>query len=170
MHATALDTQVGGNHYKLLIPEPIDVMFELGYGEPFCVGSVIKYLGRHRLKNGLEDLKKAQHFLEILCEKAKVNWFKRLLGKFRKPTFIAKWVLINALPPRLGEALTYVCKKQYKQAHTTVVWYIQYLQQMRQSGSTDVVVMPKCYYASVTPVNSCSNCVLQNKCDKKYTQ
>jgi hypothetical protein len=35
---------------------------------PFVEGNVIKYVSRWRDKNGVEDLKKAVHFLEILIE------------------------------------------------------------------------------------------------------
>lgn len=32
--------------------------------EGYCVGNVIKYLSRYRHKNGVEDLKKAQWYLD----------------------------------------------------------------------------------------------------------
>ena len=61
-----LDTQVGGDHYKKLAIQPIEYCQrnKLGY----CESSVIKYLTRHRDKNGLQDLRKAQHCLELLIE------------------------------------------------------------------------------------------------------
>ena len=34
----------------------------------FMDGNVVKYVTRHKYKNGLEDLKKAMHNLEILIE------------------------------------------------------------------------------------------------------
>lgn len=34
----------------------------------FCEGAVIKYVSQWRAKNGLEDLKKARHFLDLLIE------------------------------------------------------------------------------------------------------
>jgi hypothetical protein len=57
--------QVGGNHYQLPI-EPWDyiVANNLGYLE----GNVIKYVTRYKQKNGIEDLLKAQHYLEKLIE------------------------------------------------------------------------------------------------------
>ena len=56
-------TQVGGDHYQLPI-QPIDYITKnsLGYME----GNIIKYVTRYKKKNGLEDLKKAQHYLEML--------------------------------------------------------------------------------------------------------
>lgn len=57
--------QVGGNHYQLPI-QPIDyiVKNKLGYRE----GNVVKYVTRHKDKNGAEDIKKAIHYLEMILE------------------------------------------------------------------------------------------------------
>ena len=38
------------------------------YGMDFCEGNVLKYLLRYKKKNGLEDLKKAQWYLERLIK------------------------------------------------------------------------------------------------------
>lgn len=45
---------------------------DLGYFE----GNVIKYVCRYKLKNGMEDLKKAQHYLEMLIEKVETGEVK----------------------------------------------------------------------------------------------
>ncbi len=56
--------QVGGTHYSSLAIEPIQFIEtnELGYHE----GNVVKYVSRWRNKNGIEDLKKAQWYIERL--------------------------------------------------------------------------------------------------------
>jgi len=56
--------QVGGDHYKDMAIQPIEYILAngLGYGE----GAVIKYVSRWRKKGGIEDLKKARHFLDLL--------------------------------------------------------------------------------------------------------
>lgn len=58
--------QVGGSHYKDKAIQPWDfiVSNELGYLE----GNVVKYVSRYKEKNGLEDLKKARHYLDKLIE------------------------------------------------------------------------------------------------------
>ena len=63
---SALDTQVGGAHYKQFAIQPADFIIRnnLGYAE----GAVIKYVCRHGQKNGAEDLDKAIHYLQILKE------------------------------------------------------------------------------------------------------
>lgn len=38
------------------------------YGMDFCEGNVLKYLLRYKKKNGIEDLKKAQWYLNRLIE------------------------------------------------------------------------------------------------------
>lgn len=59
-----LDEQQGGNHYKDMAIQPAVYVYSNGIG--FIEGSVIKYVSRWKNKNGVEDLKKARHFLDIL--------------------------------------------------------------------------------------------------------
>jgi hypothetical protein len=59
-------TQVGGSHYKKVKIEPWDYITANGLG--FLEGNAIKYLTRFRSKNGVEDLKKARHYLDKLIE------------------------------------------------------------------------------------------------------
>jgi hypothetical protein len=63
---SALDVQTGGSHYKDLKIQPVEYIHANGLG--FCEGSVIKYITRWRAKNGIEDLKKARHFIDLLIE------------------------------------------------------------------------------------------------------
>lgn len=58
--------QIGGNHYKKYIIEPID--FITANNIPYIEGNVIKYLVRWKDKNGIEDLDKAIHYIELLKE------------------------------------------------------------------------------------------------------
>lgn len=62
----ALNKQEGGTHYKDFPIQPVEFCHKNGI--PFIEGSVIKYVCRHRNKNGAQDLKKAIHFLELLLE------------------------------------------------------------------------------------------------------
>jgi len=61
---SALDTQVGGNHYKNYRIQP--VQFIVANNIPFLEGNVIKYILRHRYKGGIEDLKKAKHYIDLI--------------------------------------------------------------------------------------------------------
>jgi hypothetical protein len=63
---SAFKEQVGGGHYKDLAIQPAEFIHKNGIG--YMEGAVIKYLTRWRNKNGLEDLKKARHYLDLLIE------------------------------------------------------------------------------------------------------
>lgn len=63
---SAFDTQVSGTHYKNMAIQPTEFAHKNGIG--FVEGSVIKYMCRWRNKNGVEDLKKARHFIDMLIE------------------------------------------------------------------------------------------------------
>jgi hypothetical protein len=62
----ANDVQVAGTHYKDKAIQPWDYIIanELGYLE----GNIVKYVSRWKDKGGLDDLKKAQHYLAKLIE------------------------------------------------------------------------------------------------------
>lgn len=62
---TVRNKQVGGEHYKLSI-QPID--FIVKNEIPFREANVIKYVTRHRDKNGKQDIEKAIHYLEMILE------------------------------------------------------------------------------------------------------
>ena len=64
---TANDVQHGGDHYKKygnLQPWDVITAWNLGYLE----GTALKYIARWKDKNGIEDLKKAIHFLQKKIE------------------------------------------------------------------------------------------------------
>lgn len=66
MNESALNVQVDGRHYKDLAIQPVEYIHANGLG--FCEGSVVKYVTRWRAKNGIADLKKARHFIDLLIE------------------------------------------------------------------------------------------------------
>lgn len=65
-HRNANDRQVSGSHYGLDQFQHWDVVvkFDLDYFQ----GQITKYVMRWDKKNGVQDLKKAQHFLEKYIE------------------------------------------------------------------------------------------------------
>lgn len=62
----ALDRQEAGDHYKNMPIQPVEFCQKNRLG--FCESSVIKYVSRHKAKNGEQDIRKAIHFLELLLE------------------------------------------------------------------------------------------------------
>jgi hypothetical protein len=63
---TAKKYQVGGNHYQVQNIQPIDYI--LANELDFCEGNIVKYVTRWKHKNGIEDLRKARHYLDFLIE------------------------------------------------------------------------------------------------------
>ena len=63
---SALDSQVGGSHYKDMAIQPAEFLHANKI--PYLEGCAIKYLCRWRNKNGLQDLEKAKHFIELLIQ------------------------------------------------------------------------------------------------------
>jgi hypothetical protein len=63
---SALDTQVQGTHYKDMLIQPVEFIVKNDLA--FLEANVIKYVCRHRNKNGIEDLNKAIHYLELAKE------------------------------------------------------------------------------------------------------
>ena len=63
---SALDVQTGGSHYKDMVIQPIE--FTMKNNLNFCQGNVIKYITRYKQKNGLEDLEKVKHYVDLLIE------------------------------------------------------------------------------------------------------
>lgn len=64
--ARANDHQIGGSHYKDYKYETWDVIIDWNLG--YLDGNAVKYLSRWRLKGGIQDLKKARHYIDKLIE------------------------------------------------------------------------------------------------------
>ena len=63
---TALQKQVGGAHYAEMAIQPIE--FITANELSFLEGNIIKYVCRHKKKNGADDIKKAMHYCELLLQ------------------------------------------------------------------------------------------------------
>jgi len=62
----ALSRQEGGGHYKNLAIQPVEFIHANDLS--FLEGCVIKRICRWRSKNGIEDLRKAIHEIELMIE------------------------------------------------------------------------------------------------------
>lgn len=67
----ASDSQIGGSHYAKLAIQPMEYCLKnrLNYAQ----SNAIKYITRYKDKNGIEDLKKAIHCIELLIEHEEQN-------------------------------------------------------------------------------------------------
>lgn len=61
-----LKKQVGGDHYKKLVIQPVEYCHKNQMGS--IESGVVKYVTRHKFKGGKQDLLKAIHLLEMLIE------------------------------------------------------------------------------------------------------
>jgi len=62
----SLNTQIGGDHYLKLKIQPME--YSMANNLNACQHTAIKYLTRYKDKNGVEDLRKAIHTIEMLIE------------------------------------------------------------------------------------------------------
>lgn len=63
---SALNKQEGGSHYKDMAIQPVEFITKNNIA--FLEANVIKYVCRHKNKNGIQDLDKAIHYLELAKE------------------------------------------------------------------------------------------------------
>lgn len=72
---THTNRQVGGDHYLKMKIQPVEYIVKnnIGYRE----GSAIKYISRWQHKGGVEDLKKARHYLDMLILESETARVKR---------------------------------------------------------------------------------------------
>ena len=61
---SALNEQVGGDHYRTMKIQPAEFIHANNIG--FFEANVIKYVSRWRTKNGVSDLHKAKHYIDLL--------------------------------------------------------------------------------------------------------
>ena len=64
--SNAMDTQVGGSHYKHFKFQPTE--FIMANELSFLQGCIIKRICRYKIKGGLEDLRKIQHEVDMIIE------------------------------------------------------------------------------------------------------
>ena len=66
LEGSKLREQVGGDHYSKLAIQPVTYINANGLS--YLQGNVIKYVTRYKDKNGLQDLEKAKHYIDLLIE------------------------------------------------------------------------------------------------------
>ena len=62
----ASEKKNGGDHNRQFKIMPIEYIAKNKLD--FCEGNIVKYISRHRLKNGAEDIKKVIHYAELILE------------------------------------------------------------------------------------------------------
>lgn len=64
--SSALSVQVAGNHYKGKAIQPVEYIHANGLG--FLEGCIVKRITRWREKDGITDLEKIKHEVDLLIE------------------------------------------------------------------------------------------------------
>jgi len=64
-------SSIDPKHYNRHAIQPIDFIMKNKLS--YCVGNVIKYVVRHKYKNGLEDLLKARQYIDFLIKEWEDN-------------------------------------------------------------------------------------------------
>lgn len=114
---SSFSRQVGGNHYADYAIQPLE--FCVKNNIPFLEGNVIKYICRWRNKNGIQDLEKAKHYIEMLIELEKANddsikWTDKSVQDLRNynrdDTGLSSGIQVGRYPPqvRTGEAVQFI--------------------------------------------------------------
>ena len=62
----AIKKQIGVDHYKTFPIMPIEYIYKNKLN--FLEGNIVKYISRHRSKNGAEDIKKIIHYAELILQ------------------------------------------------------------------------------------------------------
>ena len=62
----ALNNQIGGSHYKNLPIQPVEFIEKNNLS--FLEGCIIKRICRWKNKNGIQDLEKAKHEIDLLIQ------------------------------------------------------------------------------------------------------
>ena len=65
-YGKASEKQIGGSHYKDCVIQPIDYIVKNNLD--FLEGNVVKYITRHKEKDGPEDIKKVIHYAQLILE------------------------------------------------------------------------------------------------------
>ena len=71
-------------HTSLECIEVMELIFGHDIVEQFCVCNAFKYMWRYKLKNGVEDLNKADWYLNYISETRENDWFPDHYDEIRK--------------------------------------------------------------------------------------
>lgn len=82
-----LKNSPAGDHYKGMGIEPIEYIEANNLG--FHEGAIVKYVSRWKIKNGLEDLKKAKFFIDRLIELEEKKPLQKVVLKYGDTEIVA---------------------------------------------------------------------------------
>lgn len=141
---SALNRQVGGDHYKNRGMQPVELWAALDLNA--FQGAIVKYITRHKEKNGAADIDKAEHFFELMLALYPVRWWHLLPGRFwwdrRRQKAVVKNVDRYASENRLTSSEAYAIRcallpALYYDRRITALLFTKYLENIRtENGYT----------------------------------
>lgn len=115
--SSVLELQVGGDHYKKLAIQPVELIVNLHLD--YFTGNIVKYVTRHRFKNGIDDIKKAIHYCELAIYYSKYKNTSKF-GFTTTAKLVDKYAEKNYLTLQERNAIYYACTNSYKLAIETL--------------------------------------------------
>lgn len=108
--SNALETQIGGTHYKALPYQPIEFigLLKMDYFQ----GCIVKYISRDK-NDKIEDLKKAIHYCELAKE---LGIGKKYIDSNHSKSLqyeIKRYIVMNKLPEICSSIIFQVLRNQY---------------------------------------------------------
>ena len=94
----ALDTQIGGRHYKGCRYQPVKFCTDLNLN--FIQGNIVKYITRYKEKNGLQDLEKVFHYAQLGLELRPLNFVPAVATDL-----ILRYISLNNLTNIVGDII-----------------------------------------------------------------
>ena len=118
----ALKTQIGGNHYKSMKIQPIELISKLNLN--YFQGNIVKYISRDK-ENKIEDLKKAKHYCELAIELDKVNKLKNIICQNPRHKKVIKEIIRYRRENLFDEAIGIICFAIYRKDYKEVIKKIE---------------------------------------------
>ena len=114
---SALSEQVGGNHYKDMPYQPINLISQLDLD--FFQGNVVKYVSRYKLKDGVRDLEKAKHYCKMAID---LNAKRIPDGMYLSDAMDDGWEYVrkNKLDPEVFQILMDVVRVRWEDASQVI--------------------------------------------------
>jgi hypothetical protein len=139
--SSPLNRQVGGTHYQTKGVQ--HTTFCQRNRIPWNEACAIKYLSRHRRKNGVQDLEKAIHYMEfaaheeyLLREEAGIAELKDINPNVF-PIPLRQFLKDNSIPPAEAKIMDMILHHQQRKGESTLVEAINEVRKLVKTYETD---------------------------------
>lgn len=120
MEKDALKNQVGGEHYKEMNVQPIELIASLDLN--FFQGNIVKYLSRRKGDDDITDWQKALHYCELAI---KLDRKRNQLIETAIKDEIRAYAKSNDLGFTKEFIIKSICLKRYRKTSKFMMWVIR---------------------------------------------